>query len=457
MRRTHIASIRSARPGVQRQHALHFTSVTIPGNESTSEALGAWPRVPLTELSFRVLSTSEENMESQLRPTRRWFSAHSAVALPLLFAAVAFVCGESAAAQTAGGSNLPATPPTNAMQPLSGTGVPRGDSTGAHPHRAQVSCADGQITIHANNASLNGILRSISRCTGMRITGGVADQRVFGNYGPAAPATVLATLLDGTGSNMVLRETATAQPAELELTPRTVGVTPPSPSMVTNDEVDEVDTDTVANAPGAAGGSGGAPGNAPARSASGSAYSSVPAGGGVPQRADQTPDPGTDQSGTPASASGSTLTGPVSMPQPINNVNGSASNVSPTASTYPTTNSVPLDSLPTPSTTPSANGIVDAPNPPAPGSDTAHLLQGIQGSGATVPGNSTLTTLPTGTATDPGATNTTTPVPAANPNNGAGAPAPANGPLTPEQVYQQLQQIRRQQQQGQAPTTPPPS
>ena len=64
----------------------------------------------------------------------------------------------------------------------------------------------------------------------MHISGGVPEQRVFGNYGPAAPATVLATLIDGTGSNMVLRESASDGPAELILTPRVGGPTPPSPA-----------------------------------------------------------------------------------------------------------------------------------------------------------------------------------------------------------------------------------
>jgi hypothetical protein len=85
-------------------------------------------------------------------------------------------------------------------------------------------------------------------------------------------------------------------------------------------------------------------------------------------------------------------------------VNGSPLNTSPTASTFPTTNSVPTDSLPTPSTTPSTSGIVDAPNPPAPGSTTG-----------------------------------TTP----------------NGTATPEQIYQELLKQQQQQQQQTNPQPPP--
>jgi hypothetical protein len=96
--------------------------------------------------------------------------------------------------------------------------------------------------------------------------------------------------------------------------------------------------------------------------------------------------------------------GPRSIAQPLNNVNGSPLNTSPTASTFPTTHSVSTDSLPTPSTTPSTSGIVDAPNPPAPGSTT-------------------------GTA--------------------------PNGTATPEQIYQEL--LKQQQQQQQSNPQPPPA
>jgi hypothetical protein len=103
-------------------------------------------------------------------------------------------------------------------------------------HRAQVVFTGGQLAISADNSSLNQILRDVSRQTGMKITGGVADQRVFGRYGPGAPAGILASLLDGTGSNMLLRESATHTPLELILTPRGGGVTPPSPNATGGDD-----------------------------------------------------------------------------------------------------------------------------------------------------------------------------------------------------------------------------
>ena len=132
-----------------------------------------------------------------------------------------FVAGGLALAQSPA---LPATPPTAAS-------VPATAAAAAQPaaHRAQVVYSGGQLTIIADDSSLNQILRDVSRQTGMKITGGVADQRVFGKVGPGAPAEILSGLLDGTGSNMLLRENAAHTPVELVLTPRAGGATPPGP------------------------------------------------------------------------------------------------------------------------------------------------------------------------------------------------------------------------------------
>jgi len=100
---------------------------------------------------------------------------------------------------------------------------------------AHVTYTDGQLTVTASNSSLTQILRDIAHETGMKITGGVADERVFGQYGPAAPAKVLNALLDGTGSNMILVHATAATPAELVLTPRQGGVTPPNPNAYHDD------------------------------------------------------------------------------------------------------------------------------------------------------------------------------------------------------------------------------
>jgi hypothetical protein len=95
------------------------------------------------------------------------------------------------------------------------------------------------VSVSASNSSLNQILRDISRQTGIKITGGVVDERVFGQYGPSAAAQVLATLLDGTGSNMLLVQSGGPVPAELILTPRQGGPSPPNPNASSMDDADQ--------------------------------------------------------------------------------------------------------------------------------------------------------------------------------------------------------------------------
>jgi hypothetical protein len=219
-------------------------------------------------------------------------------------------------------STLPPTAPTAQIAPLNATAAQPDAATRAH--RAEVRYDSGLITINASNSSLNQILREISRQTGMKITGGVKEERVFGHYGPATPDAILATLVDGTETNMVLRQTADNKPEELILTPRAGGASPPNPNAPSFDDSTSDD------------------GDRPEPLQRG-AYA------GRPQVMEDT-DPR-----------------PPSVPLPANNVNGSPLNTSPTASTLPVTNSVPTDSIPTPSTTPSTTGIVDAPNPPDPG------------------------------------------------------------------------------------------
>jgi hypothetical protein len=130
-------------------------------------------------------------------------------------------------------STLPATQPTAAIP-----AQPQYPLTPAQrvPQRAQVTYTNGTLLVAAENSSLNQILRQISTETGMKITGGVADERVFGHYGPATPAEILSQLLDGTASNMVLVQRSDATLAELILTPRQGGPTPPNPNAHTFDD-----------------------------------------------------------------------------------------------------------------------------------------------------------------------------------------------------------------------------
>jgi hypothetical protein len=99
----------------------------------------------------------------------------------------------------------------------------------AAEHHVEVDYADGMLAVRATNAGLNEILREVGRKTGMKITGGVPDDRVFGNYGPSTPPLVLDALLDGTETNMLLVNDAKGG-SELILTSRHGGATPPNPN-----------------------------------------------------------------------------------------------------------------------------------------------------------------------------------------------------------------------------------
>jgi len=134
-------------------------------------------------------------------------------------------------------STIPATQPT-ALQPPS---PPPPPATPAQlpPNHAQITYSAGTLFVSANNSSLNQILREISHETGIKISGGVTDERVFGQYGPDVPAQILTALLDGTGSNMLLVRGDGGTPAELVLTPQQGGPSPPNPNAHTFDDSSE--------------------------------------------------------------------------------------------------------------------------------------------------------------------------------------------------------------------------
>jgi hypothetical protein len=131
-------------------------------------------------------------------------------------------------------STLPATQPTTPPPPS----IPPTPSQ-LPPAHAQVTYTGGTLSVSASNSSLNQILREISRETGIKISGGVADERVFGQYGPDAPSEILSALLDGTGSNMLLVHGDGDTPAELILTPRQGGPSPPNPNAHAFDDAHE--------------------------------------------------------------------------------------------------------------------------------------------------------------------------------------------------------------------------
>jgi hypothetical protein len=150
-------------------------------------------------------------------------------------------------------------PPTAQTTPAPAAAAQAAATPASQPaHRAEVGFSTGMLSIEADNSSLNQILREISRLTGMKITGGVNEERVYGTYGPADTSTVLSALLRGTGSNMLLIFDENRAPQELVLTPRGGGATPPNPSASRERDEEDLPPQRRPRFPGA-------PANEPAR------------------------------------------------------------------------------------------------------------------------------------------------------------------------------------------------
>ncbi len=296
-------------------------------------------------------------------------------------------------------SQLPPTAPTQAQQvspavtcqqpPCAATSAP-GAPQPTRPHRASVSFANGLLTVDSNDSSLHQILRSISSRTGMTITGGVEEQRVFGTYGPSDPATILATLLGGTGVNMLLKDGPDHRPVELILTQRSGG---PTASPITPQD-EQIGAEDLSVQPPAA--------SVPARQP---VVSPAPVAVTAPSQ----PAPQTAVQPAQQVGAAPTISGPSSMPQPANNVLGNPNNTTPTASQIPTVTSGPIDALPTPSTTvQTQQGIVDTPNQtqqgpqaPTPDSIFQQLLQMQKAKAAAAAAPNSSTTKPAPTTTPP--------------------------------------------------------
>lgn len=74
-----------------------------------------------------------------------------------------------------------------------------------------VQFAGGQLSIHANNATLSEVLYQIQKKTGAEIAipSGTEQDRVAADFGPGTPSQVLAELLNGSGLNFVVIGSAT--------------------------------------------------------------------------------------------------------------------------------------------------------------------------------------------------------------------------------------------------------
>lgn len=133
---------------------------------------------------------------------------------------------QGAASQHGPTSTLPAKTPTQSVTVASSV---QNSATRVREIKLEVVFVGRSLTVRAENASLGQILRDISQKTGIKVSGSAGEERVFGNYGPASTAVVLSSLLEGTGSNVLLVDNKTG-PQELFLTPRGGRATAPSQS-----------------------------------------------------------------------------------------------------------------------------------------------------------------------------------------------------------------------------------
>ncbi|WP_047487003.1 hypothetical protein [Terriglobus sp. TAA 43] len=143
------------------------------------------------------------------------------------------VCAPILGAQTTPVAAIPASAPTQSVSDLPSA---RPNAVATVPGAASKVTWDGsRLTVEASGEAMPELLGRVAHETGMKITGGIPDERVYGKYGPASVQTVLAQLFDGLAINMMLVNETATKPKELLLTVRTGAATPPSTRQVATD------------------------------------------------------------------------------------------------------------------------------------------------------------------------------------------------------------------------------
>jgi len=99
------------------------------------------------------------------------------------------------------------------------------------PTPPQVTYANGQLTIIAQNATLSQVLRSVQSQTGasVEMPAGASNERVVGQLGPGQPRDVLNSLLNGSKFNYIILG-VTGNPGEVQK----VILTTPKPASTVN-------------------------------------------------------------------------------------------------------------------------------------------------------------------------------------------------------------------------------
>ncbi len=126
-----------------------------------------------------------------------------------------FGCVMALAASFAGGQTSP-LPPAGTTETLA---VPAQPATPASlpPRPPRVTCAGDQLTIAADNSTLESILAAVRGCSGAKIEipAGAGEFRSFEQLGPGPFRQVLDSLLSGTPFNFVILSSET-NPGKLE-------------------------------------------------------------------------------------------------------------------------------------------------------------------------------------------------------------------------------------------------
>jgi len=108
------------------------------------------------------------------------------------------------------------------------------------PAKPTVTWDSQGLKIDASNASLHQILDDVSTATGTKVEGFVADERVFGEYGPGQARDILSQLLHGSGYNvLMIGDQGEGTPRQIVLSPRKTGATPASANRPSQDAQDE--------------------------------------------------------------------------------------------------------------------------------------------------------------------------------------------------------------------------
>jgi hypothetical protein len=141
-----------------------------------------------------------------------------------------------ATAQNKPSAAIPATAPTRSVSDLPSAHPPVTEST--FRGKSKITWSGAELTVDAAGDSLPDILRQIAAATGMKITGGVPDERVFGKYGPGSVQVIMAQLFDGLAINMMLVNGTETTPKTLVLTARSGAASPPSTRQVSVSEDD---------------------------------------------------------------------------------------------------------------------------------------------------------------------------------------------------------------------------